>query len=53
MKEISNRHFDLLIEKLPRLLAMARKQKRTAVTPSVRGYKATTVASRTIIEKEV
>jgi hypothetical protein len=26
MIEISNRHFDLLIDKLPRILAMARKQ---------------------------
>ena len=26
MIEISNRHFDLLIDKLPRILTMARKQ---------------------------
>lgn len=26
MIEISNRHFDLLIDKLPRILAMVRKQ---------------------------
>ncbi len=26
MTEISNRHFDIIINKLPRILAMARKQ---------------------------
>jgi hypothetical protein len=31
MIEISNRHFDIIINKLPRVLAMARKQ-RTSLT---------------------
>ena len=53
MKEISNRHFNLLIDKLPSLLAMARRQGKPLSTRQHEDIRQLQVLHRQLLKKNL